>query len=89
MIWEAKKEPKIGDTKRVKKFALIPTKIAHEWYWLEPYEVEYLYISRNYDSWVMNKFWYKGQLIEDRNIPAVPPAPNPPLGRSMRVRKNI
>lgn len=77
MIFKAKvkTKPKVGDIKREFRFSFLPTKINDTWYWLEFYEVEQLFIGRNYDYWVDNKFYYCGELIYDKNIPAIPPDP--------------
>ena len=75
MIFKAKQKPKVGDTRREERFSFFPTKIGDSWYWLEFYEVEQLYISRNYDDWVDNKFYFCGELIGDRDIPTIPPDP--------------
>jgi len=79
MIWNVKKKPQLGDTRRGWRFSFFPTKIADKWYWLEFYEVEEIYISRSFDSWQDNKFWHCGELIEDRNIPVKPIPPMPSL----------
>lgn len=78
MIWESTPKPKPGDTRKFWRFSFFPTKIRGNWYWMEFYEVEQLRISRAYDSWVDNKFYHCGKLIEDRCIPVYPPKPTPP-----------
>jgi hypothetical protein len=37
------KEPKLGDTKKVTKFAYLPVKIGSHKVWLETYRAEYKY----------------------------------------------
>jgi len=76
MIFNTTQKPKLGDTRKSTRFSFFPTKINDKWYWLEFYDVEELYISRNYNYWVSNKFFYCGQLIENRNVPIIPPKPN-------------
>ncbi len=43
MKWKAAQEPKIGDIKKRKWFAIIPVKIENEWIWLEFYYRVYEY----------------------------------------------
>jgi hypothetical protein len=71
MIWKASKKPNVGDNRLENRFSFFPTKICDRWYWLEFYVVEQLYISRNDDYWVDSKYYFCGELIKDRNIPAI------------------
>jgi hypothetical protein len=78
MIWDSTPTPEIGDTRKSHRFSFLPTKIGNQWYWLEFYEVEQLYISRADDYWVDNKWWFCGRLIENKNIPVTPSTPPNP-----------
>lgn len=66
MIWNVSKQPNVSDTKREWRFSFLPTKIANRWYWLEFYEVEHFYVSRNIE-WKKIKVYYSGKVIEDRS----------------------
>lgn len=64
MKWKAKTIPKIGDTRKVRKFAFLPKKCSEYTVWLETYEsfqrLEPKYIGQK-EKWVeieRRELWY-------------------------------
>lgn len=50
MRWKVEKEPKVNDTRWVKRFAWKPIRIQNEMVWMERYWVKQRYEKYRYDT---------------------------------------